>query len=480
MAIVSIEKFVDDITSELQERNVAIFAGAGLSVASGFVDWKGLLKPLADELRLDVDREHDLVRVAQYHVNHHGSNRNDLTNAILNAFSRKQAQVTDNHRILARLPISSYWTTNYDHSIEDALKAGGKLPDVKHAARQLLETLHGRDAIVYKMHGDVGDAANAVLCKEDYETFHLKRGDFLTALAGDLLSKMFLFIGFSFADPNFDYVLGSLHSRHGSNLRKHYCFVRRESAHKDDVAGDLEYRKARQDLFIRDLERYNIRAVLVEQYEDITRVLRMVEARYKNRTVFVSGAAYEYGNRWTSNVALGFVHRLSKELVRLDFRIVTGLGVGIGSTVVDGALQQVYQVQKKSLTDQLIIRPFPQSVEGQRLWRVYREDMLDFAGMALFIFGNKCEGEPATIVRSGGMLEEFDIAHSKGIKVLPLGFTEFVARELWVRVRDDFATYYPKATAGFRSMFDLIGDQSRSLDEQFRTTVDALVELQRS
>ena len=112
MAIVSIEKFVDDITRELQERNVAIFAGAGLSVASGFVDWKGLLKPLADELRLDVDREHDLVRVAQYHVNHHGSNRNDLTNAILNGFSRKQAQVTDNHRILARLPISSYWTTN--------------------------------------------------------------------------------------------------------------------------------------------------------------------------------------------------------------------------------------------------------------------------------------------------------------------------------------------------------------------------------
>ena len=48
MAIVSIEKFVNDVTEELHERNVAIFAGAGLSVDAGFVDWKGLLKPLAE------------------------------------------------------------------------------------------------------------------------------------------------------------------------------------------------------------------------------------------------------------------------------------------------------------------------------------------------------------------------------------------------------------------------------------------------
>ena len=479
MAVVSVEKFVDDITQELQERNVAIFAGAGLSVAAGFVDWKGLLKPLADELRLDVDREHDLVRVAQYHVNHHGSNRNDLTNAILNGFSRKQAQVTENHRILARLPISVYWTTNYDQSIEDGLRASGKVPDVKHAPHQLLETLHGRDAIVYKMHGDVCDAANAVLCKEDYETYHIKRGDFLTALAGDLLSKTFLFVGFSFADPNLDYVLGRLHTRHGKNLHKHYCFVRRESPQANDATGDLAYRQAKQEFFIRDLERYNIRAVMVDRHDDITNVLRMIERRYKSKTVFVSGAAHEYGGNWTTNDALGFVHRLGKTLVERHFRIVTGLGVGIGSTVVDGALQQIYQVQKRSLTDQLVIRPFPQSLVGRQLWRAYREDMLDFAGLAVFMFGNKLEGDPATVVASAGVEEEFEVAHSKGVKVLPLGFTDYVSRELWVRVRDDFATYYPNATPAFRTMFDLLGDPSRTLDDQLQTTIDALIEMQR-
>ncbi len=70
MAIVPINLFVEDYSNALRQGTAAIFAGAGLSVSAGYVDWKGLLKPLADELSLSVEREHDLVKVAQYHVNH--------------------------------------------------------------------------------------------------------------------------------------------------------------------------------------------------------------------------------------------------------------------------------------------------------------------------------------------------------------------------------------------------------------------------
>lgn len=478
MAVVTIEKFIEDFTNELRERNVAIFAGAGMSVDAGFVNWKGLLKPLADELNLDVEREHDLVKIAQYHVNHHGSNRNDLTNAILNGFSSKQTRVTDNHRILARLPIETFWTTNYDTTIEDALRASGKSPDVKHDPKQLLQTLHGRNAVVYKMHGDVAHASEAVLCKADYETYHLSRADFLTALAGDLLSKMFLFIGFSFSDPNLDYVLGRLHTRHGSHLRKHYCFVRKEKKDAADKEGDFEYRKAKQEYFISDLQRYNIRAVLVDEYEDITAVLRRVEARYKSKTIFVSGAAHTYGDKITSDQALGFVHALSKSLVKQKFRLVTGLGLGIGSTVVDGALQQIYWEERRTITDELVIRPFPQSSEGQKLWRAYREDLLEFAGLAVFMFGNKLAGDPPTVVPSNGMLEEFDIAVSKGLRVLPLGFTGFVAMDLWNKVKADFDSFYPGAGARFRTLFEQLGDENVDIELQERAVSEALQILQ--
>jgi hypothetical protein len=477
--MVSADRFINDFSRELDARNAAIFAGAGLSVAAGFVNWKDLLRRLAQDIELDVDREHDLVTLAQFHVNHHGNNRDDLNDVILNQFSRREAVVTENHRILARLPITTYWTTNYDTAIEDSLITGGKTPDVKHSPAHLMQTLRGRDAVVYKMHGDVGTPSEAVLCKEDYERYQHNRGDFLTALAGDLLSKTFLFLGFSFSDPNLDYVLSRLHSRHNENMRKHFCILRKEAALPTDADGDLAYRTAKQKLFVRDLQRYNIRAVMVNEYADITEILRRVESRFKSNTVFASGAAHTFDSALPEKDALYFVHELSKQLIGNNFRIVTGLGLGIGSTVVDGALQQIYRVQRRTLAEQLVIRPFPQSLQGKQLWNQYRQEMLDFAGLAIFMFGNKFDDATASVIASDGIIEEFDIAHSKGIKVLPLGFTEFVARSLWTRVKADFSSYYPHATPRFEQLFDQLGDSTLTVNEHLSATIEALTELQR-
>ncbi len=477
MAVVSIERFVEEYSKALHEGAAAVFAGAGLSVAAGFVDWKGLLKPLADELSLSLDREHDLVKVAQYHVNHH-SNRHDLAALILDQFSSRQAQVTTSHRILARLPISVYWTTNYDSTIEQALEEAGKVADVKHEQSQLPHTQAGRDAVVYKMHGDYRHGASAVLAKEDYEKYHLVRGDFLTALAGDLLSKTFLFIGFSFSDPNMDYVLSRMYAKHSTNQKKHYCLVAREKQRPGESYEDFAYRKAKQDYFVRDLQRYNIRVVMLDSYEEVPQVLSAIEWRFKSRTVFVSGAAHEYAPLAEAD-ALDFVHKLGDELVSKDYRIVTGLGLGIGSTLLDGALQQIYRVQKKVLRDQIVIRPFPQSAGAQQLWTVYRNDMLDFAGIAIFMFGNKLDREKQTIVPSNGVEEEFNIAMAKGIKVLPLGFTGYMARILYDRVAADFANVYPKATPAFQQHFTDLGDHNRTTAEQRKTLLAALAEIER-
>ncbi|MDC4865530.1 hypothetical protein NQ912_18445, partial [Acinetobacter baumannii] len=59
---------IKNLVKELQADNLAIFAGAGLSKPAGYVDWKNLLKEVAEELELDIDKESDLVALAQYHV----------------------------------------------------------------------------------------------------------------------------------------------------------------------------------------------------------------------------------------------------------------------------------------------------------------------------------------------------------------------------------------------------------------------------
>jgi hypothetical protein len=67
--MVSLEEFYKEYTQALDEGYAALFAGAGLSRPSGFVDWKELLKDIASDLRLDIDKETDLIALAQYHVN---------------------------------------------------------------------------------------------------------------------------------------------------------------------------------------------------------------------------------------------------------------------------------------------------------------------------------------------------------------------------------------------------------------------------
>ena len=64
-----IKDFIEKITVPILEDDAAVFAGAGLSMASEFVSWKGMLRGMASELGLDIDKEHDLIGIAQYYVN---------------------------------------------------------------------------------------------------------------------------------------------------------------------------------------------------------------------------------------------------------------------------------------------------------------------------------------------------------------------------------------------------------------------------
>ena len=109
------QKFLREYLKSIRDGNAAVFAGAGLSRPSGFVVWKELLRPLAEDIGLNIDEEHDLTAVAQYVKNESG-NRSVINSTILDAYSI-DVNPNENVSILTRLPIYTYWTTNYDHLI---------------------------------------------------------------------------------------------------------------------------------------------------------------------------------------------------------------------------------------------------------------------------------------------------------------------------------------------------------------------------
>ena len=281
------QAFLRDVGKELLEENVAVFAGAGMSAGAGFVNWAELLRPIADELGLDVDKESDLVALAQFHCNDNANNRSQLNQRLIEEFSR-EASETENHKILCRLPIRTYWTTNYDKIIENALDNSGKIADVKYTKEHLSTTKPKRDAVVYKMHGDVDHANQAVLTKDDYERYHVKMDQYLANLKGDLISKTFIFIGFSFSDPNLDYILSRVRVAYEGNQRRHYCFIRGVEKKDSEEVADFEYRKRKQDYFVKDLERFNVKTILVDDFSEITELLRRLEQNYKSKTIFTT------------------------------------------------------------------------------------------------------------------------------------------------------------------------------------------------
>lgn len=164
--------FINAFVTEITNGDAAVFAGAGLSAPLGFVNWKNLLRDLAEELNLDIDKEVDLVSVAQYHFNRF--KRGKINNKIANEFTTlKKGGI--NHEILARIGIDTFWTTNYDQLIEKTLEAGGKTVELKVRNEDFSRNIKKKNAIVYKMHGDKNSPDEAVLIKDDYETYNDKR-----------------------------------------------------------------------------------------------------------------------------------------------------------------------------------------------------------------------------------------------------------------------------------------------------------------
>ncbi len=438
-----IEVFIKDFVKDLDEGTASIFAGAGLSIPAGYVNWQRLMLEIAEDLGLNIEIESDLVSLAQYHVNEN-RNRTKINRKILEEFT-EETEETENHRIIARLPLSSIWTTNYDELIESSIKKQNKVVDIKYNNKQLLITKPKRDIVVYKMHGDVSHPADAIITKQQYEGYHRTHEPFINALTGELTTKTFLFLGFSFNDPNLDYVLSRLNYRFQENQRQHYQFILKQrlgDANNPDQA-TLDYNVKKQFLMTNDLKRYGIKSLLINSYDEITEILNEIETRYKKRTVFISGSAEIYAPL-DKNDALGFIHILSKTLIENNYRVVNGFGWGVGSAVINGALEAVYGNPLKFSENQLVLKPFPQFASSSKdlgeLWEEYRQKMISLSGVSIFLFGNK-QGENG-IVEANGVIREFEIAHELGNLCIPIAFTESASRTIYNFILKNPEDYY--------------------------------------
>jgi hypothetical protein len=459
--------FLKEYTRALRDGDAALFVGAGISRSAGYVDWKNLLKDIAEDLGLDVDRESDLVALAQFHVNDRRG-RDRINQLLIDEFL-ENAKLTNTHTLIASLPIHTVWTTNYDDLLEMAFASLSKRTDVKRRQDDFGVTRRRADVTIYKMHGDKTDPANAVLTKEDYETYDLGRELFTIALKGDLARKTFLFLGVSFADPNIVYILSRVRQLLESNSRKHYCLLKAPS--HDDPAG--VYDSKRFSHWVADLHRYNIQPVLIQTYDEVPEILAALNRRAHLQDVFISGSAHAFDPLGKEK----FEHlcrSLGAELIKKGFNIISGFGAGVGGLVTFGAMQEL----PRNDDERIQMWPFPRSVptgtDLASFKKTYREGMIANAGVCIVLSGNKFVS--GAIVPADGVRQEVEIARAQGKIVIPIGATGHVAQELWASTRGKAELF---GGADVIKSLDVLGDRSVSVGTLTQAVIDILKQLER-
>ena len=219
--------------------------------------------------------------------------------------------------------------------------------------------------------------------------------------------------------------------------------MRKVNTNDYEDRAEYEYAKRKHEFFVEDLKRYNIRALLIDEYSEITDILNEISKRLNQNNIFISGSAKEYGD-YTEKDALELINILSQQLIAQDFNIISGFGLGVGSAVITGALQEIYMNKKRVNEDRLLLRPFPQGIiddsTRQTLWKKYREDMISRAGVSVFLFGNKLvDGK---VVLANGMRSEYEIAVDMHNLIVPVGCTGYIAQEIWNEINKDLSAYY--------------------------------------
>ena len=349
---------------------------------------------------------------------------------------------------LTKLPIKEYWTTNYDDVIEQEIEKRGKV--VEEIINQESFKYHDpeREVVIYKMHGDKRYPDDVVLTKEDYQTYDEKRKLFTKLLSVELVRRTFVFIGFSFNDPNLERILSiAKNTLNSKSLPKHYCFLRKVQVidylnHENVLTENALERYIQdrnyQELRINAMTKYGIYAILVDDFQQITIMLQYLYNKYISNNVFVCGGIdpnnlsdygrfneVEYKKTDRLSRAEKFLTLLGKALIDNDFQIYTGFGAGVGNYILSGVLSS----KKKNpmnidVTNREIHINSLIGVEDNMKTEI-RKRMIEQCNSMIVLFGYGNDREKS------GIFQEYDIARENNNYIIPVSSTGFAAQSIY-------------------------------------------------
>lgn len=411
-------EFTKKFAERCKEDNAAIFLGAGMSVDAGLPSWKELFSPLANEINIDIENtNYQIYDIAQFYANRFGKNElykkiGKEINKILNS-----SKALDE---LCSMQCNSIWTTNFDQVIENNLSKMGKITNVISKEADLISCDLNKNINIFKLNGDIRDIQNAVITKSDLEKYNEIHDYFLAFFKRELITKTFLFLGYSFTDSLVLPCISELGRAFDNNQPHHYTIIK-ESSSSDFLN------------FIKDLEdRYQIDVLLVKDYSEISDVLKEINYFTNQKNVFISGSYQKNDNEKLKEID-NLCKKITKSLYRNGFTIINGYGYKIGYYIASEATKLMIGENVVDTKKHLLMYPFDEhssDIEKSR----HRTFMLSKANISIFMYGSGSE--------NCGMIEEYKISKKNRHNIIiPLGSTGGSAKLILNDVKDNIIEY---------------------------------------
>jgi NAD-dependent SIR2 family protein deacetylase len=163
---------LDELARAIKERQVMLFAGAGLSMAVGLPSWGELIAQMGEDLEIDPQEFIALDRSYQTLAEYYRLKRGSI--GPLRSWMDRNWSVSENkvsqsrlHELIVALDFPIIYTTNYDANLEVAFRLHQRDFVKVTNARDVANVREGVAQIV-KFHGDFDDDRSLVLAESDY------------------------------------------------------------------------------------------------------------------------------------------------------------------------------------------------------------------------------------------------------------------------------------------------------------------------